>query len=142
MGANLVVGAPGFQARRYEARYSSITRFGTRERPRVLDELPHLVLVDRGQPDVCPVVAHVALARERELLGVGLDEGLAQLLREREAHRRAVLREGEVDDPADPELDLAAHEPLVRSWQRAREGADVVGRDHRSPVRIGPEDWP
>ncbi len=91
----------------------------------------HLVGVDRVEPDVNPVVAHVGLTRKRELLGLGLDESLAQLLWEREAHRRAVPREREIDDPADAELHLAAHEPLVGPRKRAREGTDVVGGDHR-----------
>ena len=40
--------------------------------------------------------------------------------------------EREIDDPADAELHLAAHEPLVGPRKRAREGTDVVGGDHRS----------
>src|SRR5205085_6765883 len=42
------------------------------EGPGVLDELPHLVCVDRREPHVRPVVAHVSLAWQRELLGLGL----------------------------------------------------------------------
>ena len=34
------------------------------ESPRILDEVPHLVFVDRREIDVRPVVAHVVLARE------------------------------------------------------------------------------
>ena len=42
-----------------------------------------------------------------------LDEHLALLLREREAHERLVLRERDVDDLAYAELPAAAHEHLV-----------------------------
>src|SRR6476620_9310091 len=70
-----------------------------RERPCLLNELAHLVGVDRPEIHVHPVVPHVVLARERELLGLGLDERVAPVLRERETHRRAVARDREIDDP-------------------------------------------
>ena len=70
-------------------------------------------------------------ARQRELLGLGLDERLPPLLREREPHRRAVAREGEPDDPADAELDAAAHERLAAPRKRARERPNLVHRHHR-----------
>ena len=63
------------------------------ERPGVLDQLAHLLRIDGSEVDVNPVVAEVVLTRERELLGLGFDERVAPLLREREAHRRAVFRE-------------------------------------------------
>src|SRR5437763_7656068 len=44
------------------------------ERPRVLDEIAHLLCVERVEPRVHPVVAHIGLARQRELLRLGLDE--------------------------------------------------------------------
>jgi len=107
------------------------------EGPGVLHELTHLLLVDRVEADVDPVVAHVAGARQRELLGLGLDERRPPLLWEREAHHRAVAREREIDDPADPKLDAAAHERLAAAGQRACKRADVVDRHHdRSRIRL------
>ena len=102
------------------------------ERPGVLDELAHLVGVERREADVHPVVAHVRLARQRELLRVGLDERGAPLLREREPHRLAFAREGEPDDAADPELDASADERLGAARQRAGERPDLVHRHHGS----------
>src|SRR3954452_6338043 len=39
------------------------------ERPGVLDEVAHLFRLERVEPRVHPVVPHVRLARQRELLG-------------------------------------------------------------------------
>src|SRR3954447_1402387 len=70
------------------------------ERPGVLDEVAHLLVLERVEPRVHPVVAHVGLARQRELLRLRLDERGAPLPREAEAHHRPVLREREEDDLA------------------------------------------
>src|SRR5918999_1261178 len=100
------------------------------ERPRILDELAHLLGVQRVEADVRPVVAHVAGPRQRELLRLRVDERLPELLREGEAHRRPVAREREPDDPADAELDPPTDERLAAARERAREGPDLVHRDH------------
>src|SRR4051794_35773287 len=99
------------------------------QRPGVLDEVTHLVCVDRVQADVHPVEAQVGFARQRELLRLRLDQSSTPLLREPEAHRRAVLREREKDDLPDAELDAPAHESLARTRQRAGELLHVSDRD-------------
>ena len=109
--------------------------FRYRPRPRVLDEVAHLVCVDRGEADVDPVEPHVGLARQRELLRLRLDGRLAELLREPAAHRRAVRSEGELDDLADPELDEATHVRLVAPGQRACQRPDLVDC-HRHVARF------
>src|SRR5919205_3435269 len=73
-------------------------------RPRALDEVAHLLRVDRAEADVDPVEPHVGLARQRELLRLRVDGGLTELLRESAADPGAVGCDGEVDDLADPEL--------------------------------------
>jgi hypothetical protein len=108
------------------------------EGPCVLDEIAHLLLVDRVEPHVRPVVAHVVFARKRKLLGLRVHERLPPLLRECEAHRRAVLGEGQPDDAADPELHPAADERLAASGQRRRKGANLVHRHHGAHVTVIP----
>src|SRR5262249_33763712 len=53
----------------------------------------------------------------------------APVLREAEPHHRAVLREGEEDDPADAELHAAADERLARARQCRGELAHLFGGD-------------
>jgi len=95
-------------------------------RPRVEDELPHLDHVDCGEPDDHPVVAEVALLRQHVLVGLGVHERIAPLLRERKSHERAVARERRVDDAAHAELEPTAHDPLGRAGQRQRERPHVL----------------
>ena len=56
------------------------------EHPGILDEFAHLVRVNGGETDMHPhpEVAEVGLARQRELLRLGLDQRVAPLLGERE----------------------------------------------------------
>ncbi len=82
-----------------------------------------------------PVEAHVRLARQRELVGLGIHGGLAELLREAAAHRRAVGGEREVDDLADAELHAAAHVGLVAARERAGELADLLDRHRHLALR-------
>ena len=60
------------------------------KRPGALDEIAHLVRVNGGETNVNPVVAEFGLARHRELLGLDLDERVAPVLWEGEAHYRPV----------------------------------------------------
>src|SRR5256885_10507583 len=73
--------------------------------PRVEYELAQFVRFERGEPDDHPVVAKVRRLRHEELGRLGLDERLAFLLREGEAHHRLVAREGEAHDATHAELD-------------------------------------
>src|SRR3954469_13369683 len=98
--------------------------------PGILDEIAHLVLLELAELGVYPAVAHVGRARKRELLGLGLDEGRPPVLREPESHHGAVLREGQEDDPAHPELHPPAYERLAAPRQRRREVPHLVDR-HR-----------
>ena len=83
-----------------------------------------------------PVVTEVGSARQRELLGLGLDKRVAPFFRESEAHRRAVGCEGEIDDPAHPELDEPTHERLAGARKGDRQCANLVDRDHDVTARI------
>jgi hypothetical protein len=98
--------------------------------PGVLDEVAHLVLVDRGEAHVGPVVTHVGVARQREFLGLGLHERGTPFLGEPEAHDAAVTGEGDVDNPPDPELDAATNMRLVAARQGEGEHADIVDGHH------------
>src|SRR4029077_11857750 len=81
-------------------------------RPGLLDEVSHLVGVDRLEANGDPVEPHVARPRQLELVRIRLDGGLSHLLREPAAHALTVLGQREPHDLADPELDLAVHEHL------------------------------
>ena len=61
-----------------------------------------------------------------ELVRVGLDQSVAQLLREREAHHGLVVGERDVDDLPDAELQPAAHDRLVGPREVGGERADLL----------------
>src|SRR3954453_4633177 len=108
------------------------------QRPGVLDEVAHLVGVDRVEPDVHPVEAHVGFARQRELLRLRLEQSGTPLLRKPEAHRRAVLRKREEADLPDAELDAAAHESFARTRQRPGPLLHLSDRDGHLPRTVRP----
>src|SRR5262245_46070508 len=69
-------------------------------RPRLLDEVSHLLDVDRLEANMDPVEPHVAVARQLELLRLRVDCGLSHLLREAAPHSLTVLGEREPHDLA------------------------------------------
>ena len=68
-----------------------------------------------ARPDHHPVVTHVRLLGQQELVRLGRDQSGPLLLRESEAHHRLVAGERQVDDPPDPELDPIADQGLLRT---------------------------
>ena len=104
--------------------------------PGVDDELPHLCLVDRGQPHPEPVVTQVGLNRHTELLWMGGDQCGALVLRKAEAHRQLVLAECHIDDPAHPKLDLI---PDQRLFVRGNDNA-TVGMSSAVTIALLPPD--
>src|SRR4051812_20945756 len=108
------------------------------QRPRVLDQVAHLLAVDRIEANVEPVEAHVGFAGERELVRLGLDLSGAPLLWKAEAHRRPVLGEGEKDDLPDAELDPPAHERLTRPRKRPRKFLHLGDGHRHRPGTVRP----
>ena len=92
---------------------AAATLFGTHIRHAVDHQLANFLEVDRVQSDVNPVVSHVRLARQHELVGLGGHHRGPFLLGEADAHHRLVPRERDEDDAPHPELDLVAHHHLV-----------------------------
>ena len=59
-----------------------------------------------------------------------MDQRVAPVIREPEAHHGLVARERQVDEPPDPKLHPAAHERLGRARQTERQRPHLVDRDH------------
>ena len=85
--------------------------------PRVDHQLAEFLEVDRVEPDLNPVVSHLRLARQHELVGFCGHHRRAFLLGEADAHHRLVPRERGEDDAPDAEPDLVAHHRLIRPRQ-------------------------
>src|SRR5690242_17018999 len=102
--------------------------------PSVGDKLTQLVLVDRGQPDLHPVVALVRPLGHEELVRVAGHQCGPLLFGEAESHDRLVARQRHVDDPADPELHPIPDQVLGAARQIPGDPANILNGDHESTV--------
>ena len=105
--------------------------------PGVDHQVVHLLLVDRGEPHLEPVVAKIARSRHQELLRLGGHHRRSLLLGEAEAHLLLVAREGQEDDPADPELHPVADQCLVAARQRQSQRPHTLDGGHAGIVPLG-----
>jgi hypothetical protein len=98
--------------------------------PRVDDEFAQVLLVQRGQPDLHPVVALIDAVRRQERVRIGCHQRVAFVARVGEAHHRLVAGEREVDDAPDLELEPVTHHRLVRPRERSGNSPHIVDRCH------------
>src|SRR3954451_5727094 len=96
--------------------------------PRVDEQFPQFVDVDGVETDADPPVPHVGRAGQEELVGLGGHERGTLIPGEPEPHHPLITGERGVDDLANAELHLVAHERLVGSRERGGDRPGVVDR--------------
>jgi AcrR family transcriptional regulator len=99
--------------------------------PGIGDELAHLVAAEDRHPRVDPVEALIGQPRQHELGRLGRDQRGPFLFRETEPHDRLIRGDRDVDDAADPELDLIVDQVLGGARQRHRYLAHLRSGDQR-----------
>ena len=98
--------------------------------PRVDHEFGQFRLVELGEPGTYPVVALVRAHRHEELVRLAGHQRGPLLLGKAEADQFLVRRDGQEDDPADPELDVVADQGLVGAGQGQGQPAHVLRGSH------------